>query len=66
MAIAAIWPFATDIVIDNAYGGMAIAIRISAGGAGIRHKGGVVAMPMANPAIPAGVGTAGIHWSYNA
>ena len=66
MAIAAIRPSAADIVIDNAYRGMAIVVRVPAGGAGIRHKGCIVAMTMAEPAVPAGMGTAGIQRSYNA
>ncbi len=66
MAIAATWPSAAGVVIDDAYRGMAIIVRVPAGGAGIRHEGGVVGMPMAEPAVPAGVGTAGIQGSYNA
>ena len=73
MAIAATWPSATDIVIDSAYisrllrpGAVAIVVRVPAGGAGIRHKGGVVGMSMAEPAVPAGMGTAGTQRSYDA
>ncbi len=66
MAIAAIRPFATDIVIDNAYRGMAIVVRVPAGGAGIRHKGCIVGVAMAESTVPAGVGAAGIQRSYNA
>ncbi len=73
MAIAAIWPSAAGIVIDNAYvsrllrpGAVAIVVRVPAGCAGIRHEGDIVGMSMAEPAVPAGVGTAGIQGSYNA
>jgi hypothetical protein len=66
MAVAAIWPSATDIVIDSAYRGMAIAICIPAGGAGACHEDGVVGMTMAEPAVPTGMGTAGIQRGYNA
>jgi hypothetical protein len=66
MAIAAIWPSAADTVIDSTYRGMAIAVRIPAGGAGACHEGGVVGVAMADPAVPAGVGTAGIQRGYDA
>ncbi len=66
MAIAAIWPSAADIVIDDAYRGMTIVVRVPAGGAGACHEGCVVGMAMAEPAVPAGVGTAGTQGSYDA
>ncbi len=73
MAIAAFWPSAADIVIDNAYisrllrpGAVAIVVRVPAGGAGACHEDGVVGVAMAKPAVPAGVGTTGVQGSYNA
>ena len=73
MAIAAIWPSAAGIVIDDAYisrllcpGAVAIVVRVPAGGAGACHEDGVVGVAMADPAVPAGVGTAGIQRGYDA
>ena len=73
MAVAAIWPSAAGVVIDNAYisrllrtGAVAIVVRVPAGGAGACHEDGVVGVAMADPAVHAGMGTAGIQRSYDA